>query len=232
MIDTLQYTVSSLIESVCNNGITNTNASVNGNTYCSAKATSLANKYTELQSIATVYETQLKNLGNVISGSTSETNSSSSSNLYSLDIETYVELIDKLVEVETEMASVQTQISEVGTLQGNLTDLTDATNAAVNAAYMTSTESTIETVVNAVYYIIDEYNDLVTEFEDSVMPSAYATVSKPAAVYQDSIISWSLLIIVVVAVAVVAYVVAFGQTWSALKKAGTLNGEPEKRETI
>lgn len=219
-IDNLELIISSLKESVYNNGITNTDATLNGINYCNAKIDSLTYEYNELDAVAQVYETQLANLAAVIENSNSGSLTSSS---ITIDLSEYTALVEKLVEVKTQMASITTQISEITTFSGTVDP--DAATSTVNAANMAATESTINTVISGVTTLIEEYNDLVTEFEENVMPSSYAAVSKPAAAYSDGVISWALLVIIVLAVMVVAYVVAFGQTWSKMKKAGTLDGE-------
>lgn len=226
-IDNIEYTVSNLKDNVYNGGITNTDATLNGDAYCIAKLVSLQNEYDELETVAAAYETQLANLGSVIQGSTSSSSSSSTgSTIISVDISEYTNLSLKLIEVQTDMASIAKQKTEIETLQKNI-----ATNSANNAANMAITESTIDDIIEAVTSLIEEYNDLVAEFEEQVMPSTYASVSKSAAAYGESVITIALLIIIVIAAVVIAYAVAFGQTWSAMRKAGTLGEKkPLKKE--
>lgn len=116
------------------------------------------------------------------------------------DVKTYTELASQMTERKTTLTYYQTLLGSTpatdnSTIQGQLTSYNDSLSG-----------------------IIKDYRTIASEYNESAYLTSKAKVVNPAHSYTDSFIDVTLIGIVLVAVALIAYLAAFSQTYSAIKK--------------
>ena len=92
-------------------------------------------------------------------------------------------------------------------------------------------QADIEALNTALNGIITEYREIAGEHNENAYLTSQATVLNPAHRYTDSIISGGIIAIVLVAVALIAYIAAYTKTYGIMKKSGELYGKTEGEKT-
>ncbi len=211
-------------------GITNSNAKVNGAAYVAQRLELLTMDLDRLTASIANYKDDISVMQEIIKNfDTSGGGVSGSGVIINVSMQPLVDLIEKREQAMVEKVAVESDIKKLEDYVAAIN-----VNATDNAENSMEIEQDIIEIVEEVEEMRVAYNALAEDFNKTYVPSGYASVSQAAHKTDASFISWMLLIVAVVAVGVVAYVVAFGQTWSSLKKAGNLNEKylhtPQKKQ--
>ena len=168
-------------------------------------------KYTTIcEGIETLFEKYNTSIENL-------TKDENGSNVYLFDVSPLADLVEtaksnlKLLGIATAKNKAIKSLKEAFT--------SSQETAAQNEGVATLLKSSATTLT----YALASYKALATEFNDNKTAISPATVSKPAYSVAESFINIKIILIADVAFALIAYLFAFSQTFTIMKKKGQLN---------
>lgn len=136
-------------------------------------------------------------------------------NVYVVDTSVFKSLSEKAEIASKQFAEATRKKTEITTLK----TLVGSESGTQNEGVATSLKAYATTLSS----VLTNYKKLSNEFNDNKILISAATVSKPAYSKAESFIGLKIILIADVAFALIAYVVAFSQTFAIMKKKGELN---------
>ena len=148
------------------------------------------------------------------------TKNDNGNNTYNLNDKGYLELCEKLDEYAKLKAEAKKESSSI---QANIDTITASAAAATTTPSSELTEqikNDIKNIYNSLKKDISNYNTLAKEYNEFQSKTSTASQVSYAKTTTSGIISTSVILIVLVVAVLIAYIVAFSQTYSKLKKTG------------
>lgn len=168
-------------------------------------------KYT---TITTNAETAITAYQATLSQITNNTNG----NIYYLDDAGFVKLYDEYIKYSNMLA-------EATAKSDTLNNLSPKTKGTMTAEQAKAQLNALSTAATAVF---EEYDALQAELNNNQSATSIAKVTMPARILSENFISTKIIILANIAVILIAYVIAFSQTFSKLKNNGYFdNAEKE-----
>lgn len=118
-------------------------------------------------------------------------------------------------DLSSELADISLKVSTLTTYSELLED-----PAHTGSGNNNGVQDSLVTLNTALATALESYRTVANEYNSNQYLTSEAKIVNPAKSNTDSIISNSMLIIVLVAVAIIAYIVAFSKTYSIMKKSG------------
>ncbi len=214
-----ENTLSFMKQRVISFGIVNDNASLSVDEYATYYKNVLTNEKGGLQAQMNLLDESIKTVTDL--GGSIETGGSSGVIFDTSALATLLlDLINSKAELQAEMSDIESTLSDFETYIENATK-----NSSVNSTYAAALEEDIQDVYDIVTSSLAAYNDIVDEYNTYSVPTSVLYISGSARETSEAALSVTLFLMILLVVIVIAYLVAYGMTWSAMKRNGTLNGD-------
>lgn len=176
--------------------------------------------YTDLQTKAKeALDAYNSTLSNIVTGN-------NGNNIYVYDDEGYIELYNNYMKVSSNKAASE---KLVVTIQSYITNLPQTKNT--DEATDTYVKNKLIEINSTLSSLIEEYKTIAEAYNNSKFVSASANVTQPAHSTLDSKISGMIIVLIDVSLILIAYIVAYIQTYIKLKNAGYFTENKLEAET-
>lgn len=215
-LKSISNNVNNISQTIINKRVENINGLEDYLDWSISKAQSEVTYYTALQ-------TEAKNGLEKYSNLLSSVSTGSGSNVYIYDDTGYLELYNKLMDITSNLASANKSLSVAQEYKNGL-----ATAKNTDESVNTYVKNKLIEINNSLVSLINEYKVNAKAYNDVQYLSTEVKINKTAHSDTEGIIGMTVIILLNLSLVIIAYIVAYVQTYSKLKKAGYFNENPQE----
>lgn len=212
----LSNSVSNVLQTIINKRVENVDGLNDYLDWSISKAQSEVTYYTALQ-------TEAKNALDKYNSLLSSNVSAVGNNVYVYNDSGYLELYNKLMDITSKLASANKSYSIATDYKTNLADSKN-TDANVN----TYVKNKLTEINNSLANTVNEYKLTAKAYNDVQYLSAEIKINKTAHSDTEGLIGMTIIVLLDLTLGIIAYIVAYIQTYNKLKRIGYFNQTEEE----